>query len=84
MRYTVAWEQAAEDELILIWMNAVDKEAVRDAADQIDPILAVDPETKGEEFYGDRLLVVAPLSVTFSVLPDDRLVKVLSVWRAGP
>jgi len=65
-------------------MGATDRNAVRTAADQVDSILAVDPEAKGEEFYGDRLLVVGPLHVVFTVSPDDRLVQVLRVWVAGP
>jgi hypothetical protein len=47
----------------------------------VDRLLAEDPQTKGEEFYGDRLLVVAPLAITFSVNEADRIVQVLQVWH---
>lgn len=81
MRYTVVWEDAALNELADIWMSASDPQAVSAAANQIDALLAVNPETKGVEFYGDRLLVVPPLHVTFPVRSDDRLVTVVNVWK---
>jgi hypothetical protein len=83
MRYTVVWEDAAVDDLARAWMGAPDRKAVRVASHQVDIQLAVNPETKGEEFYGDRLVVIEPLHVTFTVLPDDLMVKVLHVWRVG-
>jgi hypothetical protein len=79
MRYTVVWTDAALNQLADRWSTAPDREAVRAAADQIDPYLAIDPNNKGEEFYGDRLVVIPPLSVVFSVSDDDRVVTVLSI-----
>jgi hypothetical protein len=47
-------------------------------------LLSNDPGTNGEDFYGDRLLVVGPLHVTFTLSPDDWRVTVLDVWHVGP
>jgi plasmid stabilization system protein ParE len=80
MRYTVVWLDQALNDLARIWMQAADPLAVRDASNEVDRQLADDPETKGEEFYGDRLLVVLPLQVVFRVRPDDRIVEVLNVY----
>ena len=49
--------------------------------DRIDTMLSTDPERQGEEFYGDRLLVISPLAVIFAVRPGDRWVEVLQVWH---
>jgi hypothetical protein len=49
----------------------------------VDQILGEDPEQRGEEFYGDRLLVAKPLSVTFRVFEADCRVEVLQVWVPG-
>jgi hypothetical protein len=80
MRYTVAWEDPALDQLATIWTQAADRQAVRDAADQVDRELAYSPETKGTDFYGDRLIVIGPLQVVFKVDTARREVTVLQVW----
>lgn len=80
MRYTVVWTDAASNELARVWLQAADPKAVRAASNEIDRQLAGDPENKGVEFYGDRLLVVPPLHATFAVHPDEREVVVLNVW----
>jgi plasmid stabilization system protein ParE len=81
MRYTVTWHPSAEDELARFWLDAPVRSAVTTAADRIDQILGTDSDTKGEEFYGNRLLVEMPLAVIFAVHPDDRRVEVLQVWH---
>ncbi len=81
MRFTVTWHPAAADELAALWLASSDRTTLTAAANSIDAVLAEDPESKGEEFYGDRLLVVAPLGVTFTVRAEDQVVEVLQVWR---
>lgn len=84
MRYTVTWHPEARDELARIWLEAVNRPAVSDAANEIDRTLTEAPESRGQEFYGDRLLVAVPLAVTFAVSPKDRQVMILQVWhRSG-
>jgi len=43
----------------------------------VDAALRLNPEVKGVDFYGDRLLVVAPLAVVFMIREEDRIVEVL-------
>jgi plasmid stabilization system protein ParE len=83
MRFEVIWEDIALEDLAQIWMDAEDRDAVRAAASRVDLILANDPDTKGEEFYGGRLLDVDPLHVMFTVRHDDRKAVVLHVWKPG-
>jgi hypothetical protein len=83
MRYTVTWDPAAEKELMEIWLDAPDQRAVSEAANTIDRELATDAERKGEEFYGDRLIVILPLSVTFRIYDGDYLVRVRQVHRVA-
>jgi hypothetical protein len=80
MRYTVVWEDSALDALAAVWMRSSNRNAVRAASIRVDRELAVDPDLKGTDFYGDRLLYVAPLSVSYHVEPADMLVRVLDVW----
>jgi hypothetical protein len=80
MRYTVTWHPDAEKELARIWLEAVHQQAVAFAANEMDRELSSEPERKGQEFFGDRILVVPPLAVTFSVSHEDRLVRVLQAW----
>jgi hypothetical protein len=80
MRYTVDWEDPALDDLADLWTRAVNRQAVRDAANRVDGLLAYDPEIKGVDFYGDRLLVEPPLHVVYRVIPVDRRAVVIHVW----
>ena len=82
MKYTVTWTPSAQDELTTIWLQPYeDRQAVTRASHEIDQQLRVDPETKGQDFYGDRVLEVWPLMVVFAIYPDDRLVEVIQVFR---
>ena len=81
MRFTVTWHPSAIRELTRIWLDAADREAVTRAANEIDRTLADDPQTKGEDFYGDRLLVSVPMALTFTVNVEDRIAQILQVWH---
>ncbi len=81
MRYTVVYAPSAQDELARLWMQALDRQAVSDAANRIDLALAVDPQTKATPFYGDWLFIDAPLAVVFAVRADDCIVEVTQVWH---
>lgn len=84
MRYTVTWLPHARNELTTIWINAPDRNAVKTAADAIDLELKRDAHLKGEEYDDVRVLVIEPVSVMFTVSPDDCLVTVTDVSRVGP
>ncbi len=80
MRYSVNWTPNAVDQLADVWVvNVPDRGAVTAASHRIEQRLRVDPERQGEDFYGDRLLVDAPLAVTFAVYADDLRVDLLEV-----
>jgi hypothetical protein len=82
VRYTVTWKPEAERRLAELWMNAIDRNAVTLAANEIDRRLQTNPDQEGESRPdGRRLLLVAPLAVLFRVVPEDRIVSVLSVWQ---
>ena len=81
MRFTVTWHPSAEQELTDIWLRVIDRADVTQAANTIDQLLASEPLAHGEEFYGERILVVVPLAVTYAVSEQDRTVQVLQVWH---
>jgi hypothetical protein len=82
MSYTVVWKPEAERRLAQLWLDAADRNAVTQAAHQIDQRLRIGPEDAGESRPGGRrLLLVSPLGVLFRVIPQDRLVRVLTVWQ---
>jgi plasmid stabilization system protein ParE len=81
MKYMVTWTRNAQNDLADIWMNAADRQAVRDAANRIDRALERNPETLGHPLGDDRVYADAPLAVTFSVSPPDRRVWVWQVER---
>jgi len=82
MRFTVIWTATAEQSLTDIWLAAEDRQLVADAANAIDGQLQFDPEQQGESREsGRRILLASPLAAKFRVFPEDRIVRVLHVWR---
>jgi hypothetical protein len=80
MKYDVDWVPSAQDKLADLWTQAADRQAITDAANEADRLLAHDPESKGEDFYGDRLLVVPPLHIVFTADRSKQHVLILDVW----
>lgn len=84
MRYTVVWTPAAQQDLAAVWLSESDRKAIASAAEMIDRLLARDPETIGEaRFDTVRTVAIPPLGVDYEAIVDDRLVYVLSVWKAA-
>lgn len=80
MIFTVLWKPLAEEELASIWIDAQDRQTISTAANEIDRLLRVDPQSQGESRSGSqRVLIIEPLVVAFEVEEDDRRVSVLSV-----
>jgi hypothetical protein len=83
MRYTVVWVRAAENRLAELYNQATDKAAVSAASNAIDRQLATDADRKGRPLNGTRFLTVPPLTVVFTVSPDDCLVVVRAIHRTS-
>lgn len=82
MTFTVVWTEAAERELSAIWLSSTNRAFISAAANKIDETLRVDPDQQGESRNpGQRILLETPLGVTFEILTDDNLVRVLDVWQ---
>ncbi len=84
MKWTVLYRPSAQDHLANIWLTAPDQQAVADAADEIDRILAANPLDAGESRGGNsRIIIERPLTVLYDVYTDDSLVEVFAVffWR---
>ncbi len=83
MRYTVVWRETALRQLARVWMRATDKDAVNRASNRIDRELAVDPDAKGWDYFGDRVFPAPPIWALYTIQPADRLVVVLQVGQPG-
>jgi hypothetical protein len=81
MRWTVVWTPVAREELADLWTTGSDRQAVADAANEIDRLLKYRADTVGSALGQHRLLVIEPLEVLYRVLPDDRMVRVIRVAR---
>jgi hypothetical protein len=80
MRYTVTWDESAQDELARLWVQASDRKAVERASNEIDHALRFRPLGVGSEDGEDRRLTLLPLQVLYNVSPDDCRARVLFVW----
>jgi cell division protein ZapA (FtsZ GTPase activity inhibitor) len=82
MKFTVTWKPSALNDLAEVWLHAQDQQEVADASDEIDRRLKRQPLQEGESRTGtERILIIAPLVVTYDVSVDDCLVTVTAVWR---
>lgn len=81
MIYTVVWAESAAAELAAIWLASTDRRLITALARENDEQLRVAPDASGESRGPDlRILIAGSLAVTYTVRPDDRLVKVLDAW----
>ena len=80
--WEVIWIPTAEQKLAAIWVQSPDRQAIADAANEMDRQLELDPETVGESRpNGRRILHCKPLGITYRVLQAQMQVRVLRVWR---
>jgi hypothetical protein len=84
-KFTVVWVPAAERELMELWLAGSNRADVNHAADEIDRRLAIDPLDEGESrSEGRRVLILAPLVVTYRVRNADKIVQVTHVRHFKP
>jgi hypothetical protein len=82
-RFTVLWEQVAEDDLVEIWLKSLNREEVTAATTRVEQELAFDAHLKGRDLHeGLMSLTFPPLRVIFAVYSDDRIVEVLRILES--
>ncbi len=82
MKFTVTWTSTVEEEFTRSWLAARDRISMDEAIVAIERTLATNPLEAGESRFGIfRVMTVEPLTVVFSVRPDDRLVKVVQITK---
>jgi mRNA-degrading endonuclease RelE of RelBE toxin-antitoxin system len=82
MNYRVVWSPGAELELADVWLAATDRNQISRIAREIDVRLQQNPNEEGESRTpGVRILIEAPLGVSFQVEESRRRVLVVHVWR---
>jgi len=82
MTFTVVWKPRQKRHLAEIWISSSDRAAVTRAADEIDRRLRLLPLEEGESREGEfRLLLIDPLGCKYQVLEDDRIVKIVRIWK---
>jgi len=86
MKYTVVWEEAAEANLASFWLDApIGRQAkIQEAVDLVEVALRRQPHDIGESRGdGTRLAIQTPVALSFEVLDDERMVRVLSIHLFG-
>jgi hypothetical protein len=80
MKYTVVTTAIADFQLAKIWVDAADRQSVTDAYDRLESLLRQNASSRGRLHPGGwRVISEPPITLSFSVSEDDRLVKILSV-----
>lgn len=84
MKYIVRWRQAAEDDLLNLWLDSsTDREDIARVALEIDRRLKIDAHLQGESREDRRrILFVEAYAVTFEVYQGEGIARVLAIWRA--
>lgn len=76
--WQVFWNESAEQELTMIWVSSLNRQAVTDAANRLEKVLRHDPLAVGESREDTfRIAFVSPLVVQYHVSEPDRKVQVL-------
>lgn len=82
--WAVEWVAEAQQELARIWAaaSAEDRRRITIAVDLVDRLLSEAPLQQGESRRDqNRVMFASPMGITFDVVPLDRRVTVLGVWR---
>ncbi len=79
MPFAVRWRRGPQAALAQIWLRAPDRQAVTDAANEIDRRLRLYPMSAGSASGAVYHLHVSPLEVTYKVSAKRQRVKVLLV-----
>ena len=80
MKFTVILTPLADLQLAEIWLAANDRQAVADASDRINASLRNDAGQQGRlRSDGRRVILHAPLSITFEVDEADRKATIVSI-----
>ncbi len=82
MIFSVIWDPSALSQLVEIWLNAIDQQAVTFASNKIDRELRVDPDSKGTPSGNYFVIIEDPLAVLYQINLDDRIVKVIAIRRS--
>jgi hypothetical protein len=77
MVFTVTASPKVQDELAEIYLQAVDKNSVSKAANEIDQRLKHAPLAHGVAQGSARVFTIKPVTVIFRCSPDDCLVEIL-------
>jgi plasmid stabilization system protein ParE len=82
MSFRVNWTDQADADLDRLWTGASDRDAVAQAAIEIDRQLTANPEAAGESREpGQRIVLHRPVGVMCRVTFEERQVFVTRVWR---
>ena len=77
------WRETALQQLARVWMDSVDRSGVNREVDQIDRELFVEPDQKGDDYFGDRYVLLPIMWALFRVVAEGNEVVVLQVGRNG-
>jgi hypothetical protein len=81
-RYTVVYLAEAEDNLIVIWADATDRDQVTKAADMADRLLAENPLRDSVHLSEQlRRRDFPPLRFFYEIREEDRVVAISNVAR---
>ena len=81
MSYRIEWIPDALQDLAAVWLASKDRNVVTFAANEIESVLSLFPNSAGElSFDTVREYAVPPLGVEFEVDNVNNIVTILSVW----
>lgn len=81
MKYSVLWTAYAETNLVRLWVDSTNRNALSESVAKIDRELGNGPLSIGESRDpGERILFELPLAVKYRVAESDRKVLVFAIW----
>ena len=83
MTHAVVWRETALQQLARVWMDSDDRRGVNREVDDIDRTLSTDPDQKGDDYFGDRYILLPQMWALFRIEAEQKQVVVLQVGRNG-
>ncbi len=83
MNHAVVWRETALQQLAKVWTDAADQRGVNREVDEIDKTLSTEPYLKGDDYFGDRYILLPIMWALFRVDDEKHEVVVLQVGRNG-
>jgi hypothetical protein len=83
MTFQVVWKNLALQQLAAIWMVSDRRTKINEDCESADRLLSQDGHTHGDDYFGDRYVILSVLWILYRVDMMNKIITILQVGRPG-